>query len=256
MIESPMRRLPIVLLLAAALLGAAVAQAQSVTVRPVSVEAPAGQVAEVPIMVEGSPGIAAMHLELTYDPDILAVESVEAGSLMVGNALAAFNADEPGRVIISLAAAGNVAGDGDLAVARFMVNGEAGQTSALNLEYPEAWDESGFDVQVNAEVGQFTVGSAGLPPWLLAVLGALLLLVFLLLLLIARRRRPTPEPVAAYPPQVAPVQPQQAPPKDEPAPGRKFCGNCGQRLEPGKRFCVHCGHPVPAAPEGNVANAS
>lgn len=252
MINSRIRLLPAVLLFAAALVGAAVAQAQTATVRVESVEAPAGQVAEVPVIVDGSPGIAAMHLELTYDPNVLAVDSVEVGSLMAGNALAAFSTDEPGRVVISLAAAEDVTGDGPLAVAKFQVNGEVGQISALDLEYVEAWDESGFDLVVDTEAGEFTVGSAGLPLWLLAVLGALLLLVILLVVLIARRRKPALAPAATpaaapYPVDrapVAPVQPQQPRPEGEAAPGPKFCGNCGQRLEPGKRFCIHCGQPV------------
>ena len=70
-----------------------------------------GEVAEVSITLEGSPGIGAMHLELVYDSALLAVESVEQGSLVAGNALAAFNSDEPGRIIISLAAADEIAGD-------------------------------------------------------------------------------------------------------------------------------------------------
>jgi hypothetical protein len=253
MIKSRTRILWAALLLTAALLGAVAAQAQTATVRVEPVEAPAGGVAEVPITVEGSPGIAAMHLELTYDPAILAVESAEAGSLMAGNALAAFNTDEPGRVVISLAAAENVTGDGPLAVVHFQVGGGAGQISPLELEYPEAWDESGFDLVLDTEGGQFTVGSAGLPVWLLALVGALLLLlVILLVVLIARRRHPAPVPVAApvaAPPPAArapvtPAQPQQPRPEGEATPGRKFCGNCGQRLEPGKMFCIHCGHPV------------
>jgi hypothetical protein len=244
MINSRVRLFPAVLLFAAALVGAAFVQAQTATVRVESVQAPTGQVAEVPITVEGSPGIAAMHLELTYDPNVLAVESAEAGSLMAGNALAAFNTDEPGRVVISLAAAENVMGDGPLAVVYFQVNGEAGQISPLELEYPEAWDASGFDLVLSTEGGQLTVGSAGLPILLLAVLGALLLLlVIVLVVLLARRRRPAPAPVAAAPHPAAQVQPQTSP-EGEPAPGPKFCGNCGQRLEPGKRFCIHCGHPV------------
>lgn len=243
MIKSRTLLLPAVLLLTAALLGAAIAQAQSATVLVESVEAPAGQVAEVPITVQGSPGIAAMHLELTYDPDILAVESVEAGSVMAGNALVAFSTDEPGRVVISLAAAENVTGDGPLAIAHFQVNGEVGQKSALELEYPEAWDESGFDLVLNTEGGEFTVGSAGLPLWLLAVLGALLLLVVLLVVLIAHRRRRAAVPAAvAYP--VTPAQPTQPQPRGETPSGPKFCSNCGQALEPGKQFCIHCGHPV------------
>jgi hypothetical protein len=242
MMNSRTRPLVLVLLLTMALVGAASIYAASVTIRVGSVEAAPGEVAEVLVTLEGSPGIGAMHLELTYDPALLAVEGVEQGSLVAGNALMAFNTDEPGRIIISLAAADEIAGDGTLAVASFLVSGKKGQTTALDLEYSQAWDGEGFELAVELEPGQLTVGSSGLPLALLVALALLALVVILLLVVILARRGRRREPVA---PAYVQHPPQQPPPGVQtPAPAPRFCGHCGQPLEPGKRFCVHCGQPV------------
>lgn len=242
MMNSRTRLLVLVLLLTAALVGAVSIHAASVTVRVGSVEAAPGEVAEVLVTLEGSPGIGAMHLELTYDPALLAVEDVEQGSLVAGNALVAFNTDEPGRIVISLAAADEIAGDGTLAVASFLVSGEKGQTSALDLEYSQAWDGEGFELAVELEPGQLTVGSSGLSPILLVALALLALVVILLLVVIlarrGRRRKPVATPYTQHPSQ------QPPPGMQTPAPSPRFCGHCGQPLEPGKRFCVHCGQPT------------
>jgi hypothetical protein len=230
------------LVLAVTLFGAASVYAASVTVRVGSVEAAAGEVVEIPILLEGSPGIGAMHLELTYDPALLALESVEQGALVAGNALMAFNTDVPGRIVISLAAADEISGDGTLATARFLVNGEKGQVSALDLEYPQAWTGEGFEIAVELGPGEFTVGSAGLPLLLLAGLALLALVVLLLLVVILARRGRRREPVA----QPYVQQPSQQPPPgvQTPGPASRYCGHCGQPLEPGNRFCIHCGQPA------------
>ena len=248
MTKSMARLLATVLILAAALVGVVVGQAQSLTVYIEPAQAPSGQTVDIPILVKGSPGFSAMHLELTYNPGVLVVEEVEAGDLVVGNALTAFNTDEAGRVVISAAASEEIAGDGTLAVARFRVEGEQGQTSPLGLEYPKAWGESGFDLVVDLEPGEFTVATNSML-LVLAVVACLLALLFLLVvvLLMRRRRRkraeaesqPQPQPYVASPLQQPPPAPAA-----EGGPGPKFCGNCGQGLEPGKKFCIHCGHPV------------
>lgn len=250
MMNSRTRPLILVLLLTMALVGATSVYAASVTIRVGSVEAAPGEAAEIPILLEGSPGIGAMHLELTYDPTLLAVESMEQGSLVAGNALTAFNTDEPGRIVISLAAADEIAGDGTLTVARFLVRGDTGQTTALDLEYSQAWDGEGFEVAVELAPGQLTVGSSGLPLFLLAALGLLaLVLILLAVVLLARRgrRRKPVAPVYVHPTPLGPATPpnRQPPPGQQPpTPAPKFCGHCGQPLEPGMRFCVHCGQPV------------
>jgi len=245
MTGSRTRLLAIVLLLAATLTGTLVAHAQSLTVYIEAAQAPAGQTVDIPILVKGSPGFSAMHLELTYNPAVLAVEEVVAGDLVAGKALSAFNTDQDGRVVISLAAGEEIQGDGTLAVARFLVNGEQGQTSPLGLEYPKAWQESDFDLVVEVEPGAFTVAADTLP-MLLAALACLLLLLFLLVvvLLIRSRRKRRAETAAQRPPQPYPAPPPQAAGPAATGQAPKFCGNCGQPLEPGKRFCIHCGHPV------------
>lgn len=243
MIRPMTRLLATMLLLAVALTGAAVSFAQSLTVAVEPAQAPSGQTVDIPILVQGSPGFAALHLEMTYDPAVLTVQEVEPGELVAGNALVAFNTDEAGRIIISVAASETIQGDGTLAVARFQVEGEQGRTSPLDLEYPKAWDESGFDLVMEVESGAFTVGANPMS-LILAAIACLLLLLFLLVvvLLIRRRRRRRAEPAPQPQPQAPPVGSPQVPAATGQAP--KFCGNCGQPLEPGKRFCIHCGHPV------------
>jgi hypothetical protein len=237
------RLLASILLLAVTLAGALVGHAQSLTVSVEPAEAPSGQTVDIPILVQGSPGFAALHLELTYNPAVLTVQEMEPGELVTGNALTAFNTDEPGRVVISIAASETIPGDGTLAIARFQVEGDQGQTSPLGLEYAKAWDGSDFDLVVEVESAEFTVG-ADTMPLILAAVACLLALLFLLvvLVLIRRRRRrraePAPEPQPQAPPAVSP----RAPAATGQAP--KFCGSCGQPLEPGKRFCIHCGQPV------------
>ena len=241
------RLLVVVLLLAVALLGAVVGQDQTLTAYIEPAEAPAGQTVEIPILVKGSPGFTAMHLELVYNPGVLVVEEVEAGDLVVGEALTAFNTDDAGRVVISAAASEEIAGDGTLAVARFRVDGEQGQTSPLGLEYGKAWGESGFDLVVDVEPGEFTVATNSMLLILAAVACLLVVLFLLVVVLLLRRRRRRRAEAAAQPqpqPYVASPQPEQAQAPAAAGEGPKFCGNCGQALEPGKRFCIHCGHPV------------
>jgi hypothetical protein len=244
-------RLPVLLLsFAAALMVATLVYAASVTVRVGSVEAAPGEAAEVPVTLEGSPGVSSMHLELTYDPGVLAVESVEQGSLVAGNALAAFNTEEPGRIVISLAAADEIAGDGTLAVAQFLVNGENGQNTALGLEFSQAWDGEGFEIPVELAPGQLKVVSSGAPlPLLIALAVVAIVLILLLILIPVSRRRRGKRAAPAYArsqplDSVAPSSAQSPRDRQTPTSARKFCGDCGQPLEPGKRFCVHCGQPV------------
>jgi hypothetical protein len=222
----------VLLLLGIVLLSTAASHAASVTVRVGSVQAAPGKQAQIPITVEGSPGMVAMHLELTYNPAILEVETVDPGPLLEGKALMEFNTEEVGRLVIGFASAEEIAGDGTLAVARFQVNGEVGQTSPLGLENGRAWDEIGVDIIVNTEAGEFTVSSAGLPLLLLLAAALAVVLFFLLLLIVMRRRRR--QPAVVPPPRPAQVT----------GVGPKFCSQCGHRLEPGKRFCTNCGQPV------------
>lgn len=220
------------------LFGAPAGHAASITVRVDSIEAPAGEDVEIPIMVQGAPGLGAMHVELIYDPAVLEVQAVDKGDLLGDNALLDFNDAEPGRLIIGLVTLDSVEGDGPLVVSHFNVTGESGQRSALDLENVRAWEggESRLDILVTTEAGELLVVSSGLPlplSWLAGIAAAF---VFLLLLGIVRRGR--------RPPAVAgePKQPRVVPTAGEGQP--QFCGKCGTRVQAGNEFCTNCGQRI------------
>lgn len=217
------------------LLGAPAGHAASITVRVDSIEAPAGEDVEIPIMVQGAPGLGAMHVELIYDSSILEVQGVDKGALLGDNALLDFNAAEPGRIIIGLATLDSVEGDGPLLVSRFNVTGESGQRSSLELENVRAWEggESRLDILVTTEAGELVVVSSGLPlplPWLAGIAAAF---VFLLLLVIVGRRRRQPATADGGQP-ARPGGEGQA----------QFCGKCGTRVQAGHEFCTNCGQRI------------
>lgn len=232
--------LPLFLMLAVGivLLGAPAGHAASITVRVDSIEAPAGEEVEIPIVVQGAPGLGAMHVELVYDPSILEAQAVDKGALLGDNALLDFNDAEPGRLIIGLVTLDSVEGDGPLLVSRFNVIGDSGQRSPLGLENVRAWEggESRLDILVTTEAGELIVVSSGLPlplPWLAGLAAAF---VFLLLLVIVRRRRRQPAMAGGS------QQSQPAPPGGEGQP--QFCGKCGSRVQAGNEFCTSCGQKL------------
>lgn len=196
----------------------------------------------VPITLDGSPGIVAMHIEITYDPDFLSWESQEQGELLAAGALIEANVSEPGRVVIGFATLEAATGSGELILANFESTGEEG-TTTLTLENVSAWDADGFDVLVETQNGEVTVES-GFPTWLLLLI--LCLLAFFLLLIIVlviwflrrRSKRSTTEPVA-------PAATPQAQPGDQQPTGARFCSSCGEPLDPGAAFCSNCGTKVP-----------
>lgn len=218
------------LLLAAVLLSTTAGHAASVTVRVESAQAASGKEAEIPITVQGAPGIGAMHLELTYDPAVLEAKSVDKGPLLGDNALLDFNASEPGRLVIGLVTLDGVDGDGTVLVTRFAVTGEAEQKSPLNLENVRAWEgETRLDILVTTEGGEFAVSGGGSSVLLLLAALAAVLVLLLLLVVMRRRRRQQPAPARPSPPAGV---------------GANFCSQCGAQLEAGQPFCTNCGHRV------------
>jgi hypothetical protein len=160
-------------LLGMALLCVEGARAASVTVRVGSVQAAPGSTAEVPIEAEGASNIGAMHLDVVYDSSVLTPETVTPDALLGSNALLEFNANTPGRLVIGLITLDGIKGEGTIAKVRFKVIGNAGQTSALQLENCSAWEaNTHLDVLVNTEPGQVTVGVTQ-PPCCLSGFGAI-----------------------------------------------------------------------------------
>jgi hypothetical protein len=243
------------LLFGAILLSATAGRAASVSVRVDSVEAASGRPVQIPVTVQGAPGIGAMHLEIRYDAAILEAQAADKGVLLGDNALLDFNVAEPGKLVIGLVTLDAIEGDGTLLTTRFMVKGKEGQSSPLRLENAKAWGgKTRLDILVNTEDGKFTVGPAELslasPLMVVALLCALLLLfLFLVLLLLLRRRRRRPPPAAVHhaPPSqpTAPPPSQTAPPPPQhPSGGPNFCPHCGTPREAGNRFCTNCGQRV------------
>ena len=116
---------------------------------------------------------------------------VARGSLLGGDALLEFNADQPGRLAIAIVSLENIQGDGPIALARFSVEGEKG-TSSLELSQARAWEgESRFEALVNVEAGVLTiVGGVGLLLLiiLIAAVAAVVLLISIALWRRGRRR--------------------------------------------------------------------
>ena len=224
------------------------------TVRVQDTEIESDESGSVPISLEGSPGIVAMHIEITYDPDILEWEGLEQGALLAGNALIESNAQERGLVIIGFATLEGASGDGELILANFKSTGEEGSTT-VSLQNVQAWDSNGFDVLIETQNGEISIDS-GFPLWLILLILAILALLFLivlgLIIWLVRRRSRRSEPAAeSTPAPVAPVPPAATPQTPSPQPGGeqttqpRFCSSCGQPLQPGAAFCSNCGTQVP-----------
>ena len=165
---------------------------ESFTLRVESIEVSSGGDAEVPISVKGASGIGAMQFVLSYDSSLLTVTEVVRGSLLGGDALLEFNADQPGRLAIAIVALEHIQGDGPIALARFSVEGEKGTSSPLELSQARAWEgESRVEALVNVEAGVLTiVGGIGL---LLIILIAVVAAVALLISLALWRRGRRPK---------------------------------------------------------------
>lgn len=216
----PARTFAFILLMTCLLTVPLVARAATMTLTAGSVEAPAGGTVPVPIQATGAPGVGALHLELTYDAKVLQPQTVDKGTLASSNALLDSNTTQPGRIVIGLISLDAIKGDGALANVTFKVIGDAGTSSALNIENAQAW-ESGThaEILVKTEPGKITVASAS-PSLLLYVgIGLLALLVLLLIIfLLSRRRRPAPQAAAPAPGYYYPPPPPGPPPSGAAAP--------------------------------------
>ena len=146
------------------LLGTLTAYGASVTVSVKSMQAMSGEEVAIPIMIKDAEGIGAMQLVLTYDESILEARSVEKDELLEANVLMESNIDKPGRIAVALTTLDGIEGDGTLLTANFVVRGQEGQRSALNLESVEAWEvDTLVDILISTESGEFTVQSPPAP---------------------------------------------------------------------------------------------
>jgi hypothetical protein len=92
-----------------------------------------GATVEVPIEVGEATNVGAMHIELSYDADVLQATEVKRGAL-AENAMLESDLSALGRVVIGLIDAAGMNGDGAVAVVVFQIVGQEGDTSPLILE--------------------------------------------------------------------------------------------------------------------------
>jgi hypothetical protein len=113
----------------------------------------------VPVTIGEVNGLGGLDFILAYDQDVLAVKSVNAGSLNKG--IIEANASVPGLLSVSMADPDGMSGPGEVAVITFSVIGAAGQTSYLALSGIQAFDAATLEeLPATAQDGTFTVKQA------------------------------------------------------------------------------------------------
>ena len=126
---------------------------EGVEVSMPAVNANHGQMFEIPISISAVQGLRSADLKISFDKEVLAVNSVRLGNLTAGFTLDA-NQTTPGELILALASSTSVSGTGNLAMIEFQVLDGSKTESVLHFE--EVQLNSGAIV-VNASDAAFTV---------------------------------------------------------------------------------------------------
>jgi len=152
------------------------AQAAAITIKLPAVTGPASSEVKIPINVESAKGCGALQFDLTYDPAVMEVKSVDEGAILSG-AMLTFNVPTPGRLKVAVVTQEPLPGDGELAIVSFSVK-DTGQ-SPLVLDNAKAWEHaSNLEMLVSVVPGQFTVTGRSLALWIaLGVIGLVVLLI-------------------------------------------------------------------------------
>ena len=109
---------------------------------------------EIPINLKGASNMGGLSFDLVYDPAILEVTTVKAGTL-AQNALIDSNTKTPGHVIIGIVSSNGINGSGAVATVTFKSKAKTG-TSALTLEKVEAYSADKLqDMRTQVSAGQF-----------------------------------------------------------------------------------------------------
>jgi hypothetical protein len=113
---------------------------------------------EIPIIKCNAEDLANMDLDWSYNASVLKLINVTKGSL---NEKALFNWNEvsPGKLKIAFASAKGVTGSGSIAVMKFEVIGNTGDTSTLTGTVTTAGKTDGTEISVSVNPGEFTVGT-------------------------------------------------------------------------------------------------
>ena len=96
----------------------------------------------IPVYAQGAANVGSLHLELSYDSQVLHANCVEKGLAADANAMLAYSVDSPGRVVIGMISSNGINGNGSLAIVTFEVEGGSSTTTSLELEKVVAHDAS------------------------------------------------------------------------------------------------------------------
>ena len=160
--------------------------AAAMTVSVDDVEAAQGSTTSVPIVVTGAEDIGSMDLVLSYDPVVLQAISADSGELGE-NAYIESNAANEGEMVIALADAGGINGDGAVVTVSFMVLGEEGSSSPLMLEEVSVHNLDLVELVTETEDGEFDVVAGTAPGTGIQNLALITLAVVFLAVLLRRR---------------------------------------------------------------------
>lgn len=119
-----------------------------------------GELAKIPINLQGASNVGSMDITLTYDSRVLNAVSVENGPLGESAFMEA-NTENDGVVAIALADSSGISGDGVIAIVSVNVIGETGSTSEIGIEALAYDANTMVDIITSKESGNFTVEEKG-----------------------------------------------------------------------------------------------
>lgn len=109
---------------------------------------------EIPVNLKGASNVGGLSFDLVYDPAVLEVTAVKAGTL-AQNAIIDSNTKSPGHVIIGIVSSNGINGSGTVANVTFRSKATTG-TSTLTLEKIEAYSADNLqDMRTKVSAGQF-----------------------------------------------------------------------------------------------------
>lgn len=161
--------------------------AASLTVSIADAGAVPGNILTIPIVLQGADNIGSMDIVLAYDSSVLQATGVEAGDLGK-NAFIESGTDTPGKVVIALADASGINGDGSIVFVSFLMKGDTGSSSPLTFEELSVHNLDLVEVLPTVRDGSLTVSEPS-PTGGYADSGLLLLAVLGLAAFTRRRKR-------------------------------------------------------------------
>jgi len=132
------------------------ASASSLTLSMDNATGGSGATVEIPINLEDATDVGSLDIRISYDSAVLQAIGVDTGELGK-NAYIESNTASDGEVVIALADASGINGNGPVAVVTFEVVGDTGSSSSLKLEDISVHDIERVEVITTIVDGNFSV---------------------------------------------------------------------------------------------------